>query len=272
MTAALTMILTLGLLGQVPPTGDGKDEREARLEYMKTSLASYDVRSTEGEKVSYRLQSEPILRFTNPVGVTVDGAIFLWLGEDGRPEAAVQAFLMRNGLWGHDFTSLSKAPLVARTSSGPSWSPRQGIEFKPVPGAPRPADSADQRLRQMKELVEGFAVSDDFRSNGWQALRPMPKPFARYGKPGTSTVDGGLFCFALGTDPEAFLMLEAHAGKDGTEWQYAFAPQTMYALKASWKGTEAWTSPLRGSAGPNETFYNTVLRSNPVSVPRSDRP
>ena len=260
MNLPLMLTLTLALCGQAPQAEESKEERAARLEVMKAALAKYDVHSAGESRVVYRLQAEPVLRFTNPVGVTKDGAIFLWIGEAGRPEAAIQVFLMRSGLWGQDFTTLSKTPLVAEKRDGIAWRPSRGLEFKPVPGAPRPANSADQRLRQMKELVEGFEVSDDFRSKGWQALRPMSKPFARYGKPGSPILDGALFCFALGTDPEAFLMLETRDSKDGTEWQYAFAPQTIYALKASWKGKEVWNVPLRGEEGPDATFFNLVFR------------
>jgi glycine cleavage system aminomethyltransferase T len=39
------------------------------------------------------------------VGVSQDGAIFFWLGEDGRPAVAIQAFLQRGGAWIHDFSS-----------------------------------------------------------------------------------------------------------------------------------------------------------------------
>jgi hypothetical protein len=260
MTFPLTLALTLAVFGQVTPTEESKEERAARLEVMKASLAKYDVHSVDEPKVTYKLQSEPILRFTNPVGITQDGAIFLWVGEDGRPEAAVQVFLMRTGLWGTDFTTLSKGRLVAENSGQISWRPKSGLDYKPVPGAPKPAGSAEQRLRQMKEMVEAFEVSDDFRKNGWQALRPMPKPFARYGKPGTATIDGALFCFALGTDPEAFLMLEAREGKDGNGWHYAFAPQTIYALKASSKGKVVWEVPYRGDGQPDDTFFNRALR------------
>jgi hypothetical protein len=261
MNLPLTLTLTLALCGQAPQAEESKEERAARLEVMKASLAKYDVHSLEQPKVPYRLQVEPVLRFTNPVGVTKDGAIFLWLGEDGRPEAAVQIFLMRSGLWGSDFTTLSKGPLSAEKPQRINWRPKRGIEYKPVPGAPKPATSPDQRLRQMKDLVEGFEVSDDFREKGWQALRPMSKPFARFGKAGTSTVDGALFCYALGTDPEAFLMLEALDGKDGPAWNFAFAPQTIYALKASWKGAEVWNVPLRGDGQPDDPFFNLVLRN-----------
>src|SRR4051794_9575872 len=258
----LSMILTLSLLCQAPPTGESREDRAARLEFMKTTLAAYDLHAAGDRASKFKLQTEPVLRFTNPVGVSQDGAIFFWVGEDGRPEAAVQAFLMRGGSWVHDFSSLSTGPLVAELKSGTAWNPtRGGVEFKPVPGAPKPADGAEARLRQMRDLAQGFAVSDDFRDQGWQVLRPMPKPFARYGKPGTPLVDGAVFCFALGTDPEAYLLLEVRDGKDGPEWQYAFAPQTSYALKASWKGQEVWSLPSRQPWTPTEPFYGRPYRA-----------
>src|SRR4051812_34883142 len=133
MTLSLWMTLTVSLLAQAPPTGDGKEERAARLEFMKTSLATYDVHPAGESSKKNRLQAEPVLRFTNPVGVSQDGAIFFWLGEDGRPEVAVQAFLMRGGAWIHDFCSLSTGPIVAEERLRPVWSPsRAGVEFKPV--------------------------------------------------------------------------------------------------------------------------------------------
>lgn len=261
MTLPIAMTLALGLLAQAPPEGEGKDERAARLEYMKTSLATYDVHPSADPRATFRLLPEPVIRFTNPVGVSQDGAIFFWVGEDGRPEVAIQAFLQRGGSWIHDFSSLSTVPVVAETRRGPIWTPfKGGVELKPVPDAPRPADAAETRLRQMRDLAQAFAVSDNFRENGWQVLRPMPRPFARYGKPGTPLIDGAVFCFALGTDPEAYLILEARPGKDGPEWQYALAPQTSYALKASWKGQEVWSLPNRRPWTATEPFFGRVYR------------
>jgi hypothetical protein len=262
MSVSPLLPLILALVAQAPQAGDAKDERAARLEFMKKSLANYDLHPASDRTVKFRLQADPVLRFTNPVGYSEDGAIFFWTGEDGRPEAAVQAFLMRGGTyWMHDFTSLATGPIVANSASGVAWSPSKGgVEFKPIPGAPKPAESAEARLRQMRDLAHEFAVSDDFREQGWQVLRPMPKPFARYGKPGTPLLDGSVFCFALGTDPEAYLMLEARPGKDGPEWQFAFAPQTTYALKATWKGQEVWSLPYRSPWSPTETFHGRRYR------------
>ena len=75
----------------------------------------------------------------------------------------------------------------------------------------------------MRELADGFSAEHFYKGRTWNKLRLLTKPFARYGKPGTDVQDGALFCFAHGTNPEVLLTLESRPGKDGLEWQYAFA-------------------------------------------------
>jgi hypothetical protein len=58
-------------------------------------------------------------------------------------------------------------------------------------------------------------------------------------------IDGALFGFVLATDPEVYLMIEARPGREGPEWQYALAPMTVRAVKASRKGQEVWSLPRR---------------------------
>jgi hypothetical protein len=256
--------ITVGFLGTVllaqvePP-----EDPAARLEIMKRSLLVYTVGPAADRAVAFRLQPEPILRFNNPVGATQDGAIFFWLGEADRPEVAVQVYLRRNdGRWVQDFSSLSTAPLIAeaRGTAEPPWTPTKGgVTFQPVPGAPKPAETAEQRLRQMRALAQEFAAQDHFQIQSWQELRLLSRPLARYGKPGTSVLDGALFAFVLGTDPEAYLMIEARtAGGKGPEWHFGFAPMSTYELKGLHKGKQVWTVPLRrqGDRGPNALFHN----------------
>ena len=101
------------------------------------------------------------------------------------------------------------------------WAPTvPGLVLKPLPGAPKPAGSAAQRLRQMRSLADGFRASDNFKRKGWSELRLLPTPITRYGKDGTAPSDGALFAFVLGTDPEVFLFLEISSGKSGPVWQY----------------------------------------------------
>ncbi len=255
MIVPLATTLTLALLAQAPADPDGP---VVRLEMMKDAAGSYEIRMADGRARPFRLQAEPVLRFTNTVGATRDGAIFLWLDEGDRPAVAAQVFVKRDGSWTHEFTSLSPGPVVGKTPGAPDWRPtRAGVEFKPVPDAPKPADTPEQRLRQMQELAREFAAEDLFREKSWQPLRLLTRPFARYGKPGGEVLDGALFAYVLTTDPEVYLMLEARAGKDGPEWQFAFAPMTIYSVRASWKGREVWELPTRWQTAshPVEPFY-----------------
>jgi hypothetical protein len=264
----LPITLTLGLLAQANPPAVPKDDAAAaRLTYMKDSVTPYKVHPTETDAAPFRLEPEPYFRLNNVVSGVKDGAIFLWQGEAGRPEAAIQVFQVPSGLWLHEFTSLSTAPLVAEAGPTPKWRPsRPGVEFKPVPDAPRPGSTPEQRLRQMRAIAERFSAEDHFETKSWNALRLLTKPLVRYGKAGTRVEDGALFGFVLASDPEVFLVIEARAGKNGLEWQYAFAPMTCYPVKAwlkgkddvSTKGREVWTLPLRLPADdPAGTFYGT---------------
>jgi hypothetical protein len=249
------MLLVLGLPGQ-PAAGERSSDAAKHLAIMKDSLARVQLRDADAPGDLYRLRTEPVLRFTNTVGQTRDGAIFVLLGDGARPGAAVQVFLKRDGSWIQEWTSLSPHLLTGEMDTEPDWKPaRGGIEFKPVPGTPRPAVSAEQRLRQMHALTRDFSADDQFQGGSWQPLRLLPKPFARYGRPGSDLTDGALFAYVLTTDPEVFLMIEARPARDGLEWQYAFAPMSKYGLRGLCKGRVVWSVDFRLSRDPTGTFY-----------------
>lgn len=249
MVASTSLLLIAGFLGQGPsPASEKADGAAARLDFMKKSVAVYDLRPADDPKAAYRLLPEPVLRFTNTVGTVTDGTIFLWVDAAGRPAAAVQVFQNTSGNWYQAFSSLSTAPL----STGRVWNPsRAGVAFKPVPGAPRPADTPERRMRQMHELLKGFGAEMNLELKTWHTLRPLTKPLARYGKAGTDVVDGALFAYVLTTDPEVYLLLEVRAGKGGPEWQFAFAPEANAPMRGSWKGKNVWDFPFQdlGSDG-----------------------
>lgn len=267
MTATFILPLTLSLMGQAAPSKGVKgDEPSVRLEFMKKSAASYAIRPADDPNTVFRLQTEPVLRFTNSVGATKDGAVFLWLGEGDRPEVTAQIFVKRDGYRVHELTSLSSGALVGKAPGKPDWRPsRGGVKFEVVPGAPVPSSTAEQRLLQMRALAREFTADDKFRDQSWQTLRMLTKPFARYGKPGTDLIDGALFCYVLTTDPEVYLILEARAGKNGPEWHYAFAPMTIYPVRASWKGRTVWELPYRWqeASDPSQPFHFWVFPVEP---------
>jgi hypothetical protein len=138
---------------------------------------------------------------------------------------------------------------VAREEGRVIWSPETpGVEFKDIPGAPAPADTPAARLRQMKVLADRFKVT----MTGWRAdrsdreeLRLLPKPLYRdelseAPRQNRGWIDGGVFAFVQGTDPEAILMLEAVRQTGRPAWQYAFARATAAGLEARLDNTVVW--------------------------------
>jgi hypothetical protein len=258
------MIATiLVLAASMPGQSAAADKADANLDYMKSVAASYRF-ALDGERPGpLQLRADPAFRMGKQSADDVmDGAIFFWLGGEGRPEAVAQIFQVKNqgdtgGHWVQEFISLSPDTFTSNRHGKLSWAPRRpGVEFRPVPGAPRPAETAAQRSRQMRALAQDFHVSDNFKNKGWSELRLLPTPVARYGKAGTQLVDGGLFAFALATDPEAFLFLEARELLGVLEWQYAFAPMGCFELKGMNKSKLVWQVPYKKDAyDPSKTYF-----------------
>ncbi len=267
-TLAIPWVLALASLAQTPPGGRSSDSPDERLKFMKESVRSYEVNVSGERGTTSKIQSEPAFRLGRQGADTlIDGAIFLWTDDTGRPNAAIQMFAIPTerepeGLWIHEFTSLATKPLTVEREGRAVWSPaRAGLEFKPLEGAPVPAATPSQRLRQMHALTREFQATDNFGGRGWTQLRILSKEIARYGKPDSEILDGALFAFVLGTDPEVFLFLEERQGEKGPEWQYAVAPMTVYALRVSRKDQVIWAISDRTPANdPSRPFYDTTYR------------
>jgi hypothetical protein len=248
--------------GQSPPfaVADGRNTQEERLETMRESMKIYEFSRKGDSSVTYKLQTEPVFRFGKQ-GNLLDGAVFLLVDDVGRPEAAIQVFLERSeklpqGKWVHEFTSLSTGSIVARRYKKPEWYPDEpGLEFHPVPDAPKPASTAAARLRQMRAIADEFHADDNYGGTGYHGLRMLTKPVARYGKAGGTVEDGAMFAFVEGTDSEAFLCVESRQGTNGLEWQYALAPVGCWAVKANHKGREVWDLPFRSNNDPNKPLF-----------------
>ena len=260
MNASL-LILAAAFVGQAPAASKaGGPTPAARLVAMKGAAAAYEF-AREGGPI--RVQPEPAFRLGNQSNNILEGAIFLWNDAGGRPEAAAQVFLFRDqdhpeGKWIHEFTSLSTGPMAVSRAGAVRWSPDvPGVTFRAVAGAPKPAATPAARLRQARAIAEEFKADDDLGALGrFTALRFLPAPIARYGKPGSAIEDGALFAFVDGTDPEVFLFVEARPGKDGLEWQSAYAPMSCWPLKVTHKGRLVWEVPRRYSDDRARPFFS----------------
>jgi hypothetical protein len=256
---ATIFLLGASILGQAVEA----PRPDKNLETMKAVATSYRFALDGDRSGPLRLGADPSFRMGKQSADDVlDGAIFFWSGVEGRPEAALQVFQVKDrsaegGHWVQEFISLSPGTFHSERDGKPSWAPRQaGVEFKPVPGAPKPADTPALRSRQMRTLAQEFRVTDDFKNKGWSELRLLTTPVARYGKAGSAITDGSLFAFALATDPEAFLFLETREGSSGPEWHFAFAPMGCFHMKGSHQGKAAWDVPYKKDAyDPSKTYF-----------------
>ena len=101
-------------------------------------MASNDIRAPDGSGIKLRLQAEPVLRFTNPVGGSKDGALFLWLGEGDRPVVASGILWNPRRIWAQEFSSLSTTRLVANSADGGGSWRCSHIALQPRRRAPSP--------------------------------------------------------------------------------------------------------------------------------------
>ena len=256
------LMMTLAGQTQTPAPSQPDDEKEAsaaRLKYMKQSATVYDIRLGNDRKTQLKLLPEPVLRWNNPVSGVSDGLLVVWVGPNDRPEFAAQVFIAAGtkDLWLHEFQSLSLDSFTVSRDGAAQWQPRKpGVEMKIIDDAPPPAETPAQRLAQMRTIAKDFEAADDFEGQSRWELRLLAKPLHRYGRPKSDILDGALFAFAHGTDPEVFLIVEARstAGKD--RWHYGLAPMTAYALRASYKGKDVWNRPWQKPPfDPREPFY-----------------
>ena len=66
-----------------------------------------------------------------------------------------------------------RGPATAERDGHAEWSPvRGGVEFRPLPGAPAPADTPARRLRQMRALAVEFSATKTDR----KAITPPAPP------------------------------------------------------------------------------------------------
>jgi hypothetical protein len=75
----------------------------------------------------------------------------------------------------------------------------------------------------------------------------LTQPLYRYegldpGKLDRGVLDGAIFSFAVGTDPEVLLVLEARQLKDGARWEFAIARFHYVEMKAKYKDREVFSA------------------------------
>jgi hypothetical protein len=211
---------------------------------------------------------EPVLRWTNPAVGRVHGNTYVWL-QNGRPVAV--GCLFRNfvpwNTFNGEMAALAGTNLVARRDNKVIWRPRDEWKWHPVPGAP--AAAAAQRLVQMRALAGEFTVEVlDTRNNpkgDEQTPRLLPRPLYRYDAGQTKKLDGGLFAFVLGTDPELMVLIECDTAAAKPEWRFGVARMNRDAVRLKHKGATVWEVASLREHKPEDPYFFFGL-----GLPRSE--
>jgi hypothetical protein len=225
---------------------------------------------------STELLTRPVLRWRNTArGQDGEAMLVVWL-EDGHPLAMASIYPWAGNL-AHEFDLLARKPgLVAKSNQDVIWMPTSaGVDFRKIPNAKVPGASHAARLREMKVLAARFEGT----MTGWNAadsdnekLRLLPRPLYRYQvSPEDVTtdvpLDGALFAFATGTDPEIVLMLEAVGTGNAMAWEYACVRATSGGLEMRLDDTVVWTAakfPQQSREKPHYTQQVPVPESASV--------
>jgi hypothetical protein len=242
-------LLVPGTGGAEPPGKDDPPEEPKKLnELIEQSVNWYDVLPDADAEA---LKPVPVIRWRNVIRGQQGEAMMVVWPHNGRPVAMASIYPWKGNM-NHEFDSLSREnKLIARDRDRVIWSPETaGVEFKDVPRAPKPGKTAPERLRQMKAIAEGFKAT----MTGWQGdnsdqevLRLLPRPLYRYDlknarAPDPNLLDGALFAYVLGTDPEAVLVLESIGTAEKADWQYAFVRATSGGLEVKLGPEVVWTA------------------------------
>jgi hypothetical protein len=264
--------LALGVLGsraQKPAeTPANRENIEAALKLTLAAAKEYEIRVGDDNR-PLELKREPVLQWSNPVAGDVHGNVFLWT-RDGRPLVVASLFKWFSPKTNmeHEFHSLAEEPLNARFHGKPVWKTSESaLRFVHVPNAPAPAANEAQRLFQLKQLARDFAVTKKRYDATESELRLLAKPLHSYAAPKHGVVQGALFAFVQGTDPDLILLIEARGEKvSSARWHYAATRMTGAELRLRHRDKQIWKADLLSQAeytDPSRVYTNFIFKEIP---------
>jgi hypothetical protein len=267
MNSALMVLFLLGQGPSQPPRTptpqkvDNKAEAEEARAVAKKLCGEYVFQLDKSSDEKLKLEPEPVFRWLLQLDRRFYSDVYVWTHE-GRPEvvaAITNVYGMRRAME-TEILSLSTGLPIMSHGGKVVWEPqRPGVELKPIPAAPKPDATAVARLKQMRALAAQYSVIADYGNMKKENLRLLTTPIYRYASEKRGVTDGALFAFARGTDPDAFLMIEARTGQDGAQWQYEFVRFCGHcSLRAVRDDREVWqvdVLPTKVNTDPKQPYY-----------------
>lgn len=244
-------LLCAASVGYGEETAQGK--RHARMRKLASSIRVY---VDDEAKQLAKLNKDPIFVWSNPQRDAIGGMAFLWT-HLGRPHATV-------GIWTYDDTEAtdsyelqSLADHAFRSNQSIWPTDTNGVVYKQLDTNLKPSKSKPVRLGQMRQLVrKNFSATLHPGEKRADKLRFLPTPVYRYKELPPGVIDGAVFSFALGTDPEVFVIIEARSAAGKKNWYFAIGSQSSEPTQASLRDKVVWESRKTS----RETFRMVLRR------------
>lgn len=250
--------------GAEEPDAAAREAHRAKMKELAASIRIADAETAE----PIELNSEPVLLYTDATRATHESGLWIW-GNTGRPAAimAVEYYPQRpqGPSWLYEIVSFSAGRISAARDPDLNWVAQEaGITLQEIAEADAPAGTPARRLLQMKQLLRRFAASESAVIEGRIELRLMNNALHRYSDPDNRIIDGGVFAFTNGTNPEVFILLEAHQADEGPDvWNYAVGRMTGGAVAVSLDGQEVWTCEPADPPASRESYVNGWITLDP---------
>ncbi|MDV6028881.1 MAG: hypothetical protein F9B45_01960 [Phycisphaera sp. RhM] len=252
-----TVVVALILLGSVSnaiaqqPSGKKPEVIRDRFAELADRIS---IAPSGRSQEPFTRHRQPSLSWSNPERQTPAGAMYLWTAS-GRPQVALCLYPVGEDVIDLEFQSLSEQALTADSNDQLMWQPTEpGVHWKPIESAPRPAQSGFLRLRQMRVLARKFSSQLVPPKKNPVELRLLDTPVYRYeldeaadtsgasksNRANADLIDGAVFTFVQGTDPEVLLLIEAYHDGDRQAWRYALARMSVVPTQVRHADTLVW--------------------------------
>ena len=183
--STLVLIVSIAFAQAQPAPGDKTEAARATEAAVvaKKAAEAYSVTTGEAGANALKLEPKSLLKWSNPVGGSFHGSVFIWTSK-GRPEVVASIYKKYLPLPHHlgiELHSLTEGPVTAERDGEAEWSTvRAGVKFQPVPDAPAPADTPARRLRQLRAMAAEFSATKKDRNALTRPLRLLTQPIFRY--------------------------------------------------------------------------------------------
>ncbi len=251
------MIVILLLAGL--PTVCGAQQAETTEASAEAWYEFYRERAANDYQLTYSdqelpliLKSQSILNWTNPLEQgQINGSSFVW-ESNGRPIVIGQFFSYLINAdqrsFCHVFSTLTNQPVIGKRQETTFWTPAKSekTEWHETSDVATPAATRPLRLMQMRQIARQFSAYTDEPSRGVRELRLLPQPLYRYDE-SAQGVDGGIFAYVVGNDPELLILVQCDVDKEPSVWRHRFVQSTQSTTVASAKDVEVYRYEKAGN-------------------------